>query len=286
MTLQTLAWYPTLRCQLRCSYCNSRSLPHRTHGGEVPAEEWARLFRACPVPVGMLMVTGGEPALFRGLRDVLDAVPWTLHVNTNLMSDPEEWLSPGAIARLNCVSTACHFDPDDPRAEGYWRRLRQLRELLPAEVRVNAGIVETQQTPRGTVERAVQRTRECGGCYIARNVSYYWAYRDAPPLRDMTANCTGGATMLAVMPDGTAYRCLGHAYACAEEQSLGNLFRDGWGILRTGATPCDTCCCTLVPECDTVQIERLSGTGEILPLHPGEPCGSTWGAGAARSKAT
>ena len=284
--LQTLAWYPTLRCQLRCAYCNSRSLPHRTHGSEVPCEEWVRVFRECPVPVGMLMVTGGEPGVYPGLRRVLDAVPWTIHVNSNLMSDPDEWLSPAAAPRAHCISTACHFDPDDPRAEVYWRRLRRLRERLPSSVYVNAGIMETQQTPRARLERALERVRECGASYTAREVSYYWSYRDAVPLREMAADCTGGATMLALMPDGTAFRCLGHAYACAELQALGNVLRDGWGILRQSATPCDFCCCTMVAECDTVHIARRGGTGEIRPLHPEEPCGSTWGVGVARSPAT
>lgn len=257
--LKTLAWYPTLRCPYSCAYCNARSLPHVTHAEEAPPEEWIRCFAGLEHEVGLLMVTGGEPSAYQGLGAVLDSVPWPVHVNTNLSLPPSRWITRSLRERLVCVSTCCQFLPDDPRADHYWNNLAWLREALPSSVHVNARLIRTQQVPREAEQRAQARARECGAVYGSQDADTHWLYRDAPPRREMRALCTGGQTMAVVMPDGATYRCLGHAYACAYGQTLGNVLAQGWGILNDGPKPCSECVCTLVKECDTVEIEVTAG---------------------------
>ena len=85
-----LVWWPTLRCQNRCAYCNARSLPLVYEQDELPPLFWRDFFARCPWKVQRMVVCGGEPTLYGGVEDIMGGWDWPTHINTNLARDPDE----------------------------------------------------------------------------------------------------------------------------------------------------------------------------------------------------
>ena len=217
-----IVWYPTLRCNLKCAYCNARSLPVIEHGKEQTANAWQELFWSCRRQIGDLIICGGEPSLYQGLDRALETLPLParVHVATNLAIDPESWLTESVRPRIGSLLLSLHFDPSDKRAASFWLRAQWVRGVLP-ETYIRAHVTRTQQLMEEPIATAVRMAAERGLDLEITDFDDHWNWRNKLPERDGEAVCGGGADLVVLMPDGTAYRCLGHAYSNRNELEIG-----------------------------------------------------------------
>ena len=99
--------YPTLRCNLHCSYCSN----FRSDGSapckfrELSPDDWLEIVRKCGRSV---IISGGEPTLFPGIEELLNGIPRELdvHVYTNLTFSPD--LLIGKVKRNIYFLGSCH----------------------------------------------------------------------------------------------------------------------------------------------------------------------------------
>lgn len=262
-----VAWFPTFTCQLRCCYCNARAVALSRIGRELSAPEWVRVFQACPRPLSRLMISGGEPSLHPATRDVMAAVACDIHFNSNMVVHPERWVPPEAFGRIRSCTCSLQFSPDSPQAAVYWGHVAWLKRALPATAHISPHYISHQGTAEWQRQMVVEAATAMGLPWGVLPVDDHWAYRDALPRREMTARCDGGQVAVVLFPDGTAFRCIGQAWAWMEP--LGNVARDGWGILLDAPAACEECFCIRVEECEPVRIEKLTGSGNHERLMPG-----------------
>jgi len=85
--------YPTLQCNMQCSYCSNGS-----GGGSLPSakpELWVKgLVRLQSGQFSGVHITGGEPLMYPGLADLINAIPSAIGVivYTNLTIPPDTLL--------------------------------------------------------------------------------------------------------------------------------------------------------------------------------------------------
>lgn len=255
--LRSIVWFPTFRCQYSCAYCNARSLPVDSHGAERTSAEWLRACGRLPC-ADLVTVSGGEPALYEGLEEVLERAPWRrLHVNTNLAAPPD-WLTPTVARRMYSVTLSLHFDPDDRRAAPFWERVTTVRQRAPGAY-IHVRVVVTQQVRPDRIERAREMCEERGVCLALSESDTHWLYRERLPIRDGAAMCSAGHDAVVLLPDGALYRCLGMAYAC--DEPMGNVV-DGVELLSTPAI-CERMVCSRAFDCEKCTTTLLRGTGEL-----------------------
>ena len=182
--------YPTLRCNLRCPYCvNEQVGPVDKGYAAVPPGDWAEAINREGRHV---VLTGGEPFLYPGLTDLVNAVQRHLMVRvyTNLCLDLAEPLS--RLEREALFFVSWHPRPggegereawrelflanwrvirDDPRLAAVVHAVRapETEHLLPEDMEwfaargLDIAVDEDQRgfagTGRGTVSRAFCRRR-------------------------------------------------------------------------------------------------------------------------------
>ncbi|MHC4549468.1 MAG: radical SAM protein [Planctomycetota bacterium] len=84
--------YPTLKCNLNCPFCSDGLDYDKSHMGYAPltTERWIEIVDA--LPGNAVIFTGGEPTLFAGLPDVINAVHQDdLYLYTNLFYNVEKF---------------------------------------------------------------------------------------------------------------------------------------------------------------------------------------------------
>jgi hypothetical protein len=164
---------------------------------------------------------------------------------------------PPLASRTIGLTASMQFHRNHPRAERYWKHLAAARRILPG-IHISATKVTQPQIDTDADGREFATRATALGCH-----NNWHPYSDSHLWRDWTwrrtgtaTACSGGQDMLAVLPDGTMFRCLGHA--AAGLHPIGNLFREGWSAMATRSEPCSDCLCTLFGQCDKVTIDFAS----------------------------
>lgn len=246
----SVVWMPTFRCNLVCSYCSARRLPFKSHGGkdrELQAAEWVEIFNSCPLPIKHVAITGGEPSIYSGLKEVLDNTTFKFKIDTNLRTNPREWLCDDVV-RLRAVNAGLQFHPEHPEALSYWKHLKWIKDTLSESAQVVcANVVLWRDLPEQRV-RAKEIAESLGCENRPSTMCAKFLFNDKTPIdKGRYAGCGAGATFVVILPDASVYRCIGHAYY--EIDMMGNVKRDGWKILHEEQMPCETLLCT---SCDMV----------------------------------
>ena len=233
--MTTVLFFPTMRCQLKCEYCHfkteARKIPYTWTGygaehqieKEVEAQEvLGFLAQLAPYHVEF---SGGEPLLWPGFREFVAGIPqgsrWA--ITSNSLENVEDidfskcfgWTSswhldhPRFMANIQklrlhvpiAVSFVVRKDMDDIEdkiglAMGiHYAGIRPnlLRELNPG--------VEWEGSPEW--ERLVQM-RQMGWNVVEDEIPPDYHFKKG-------FHCRGGATYIAIMPDGGIYRCYSDA---------------------------------------------------------------------------
>ena len=143
-------------CNFACRMCYVRKTPAqlRQEGkGLIPWQDWLALAKQCR-EAGMLylLLTGGEPFLYPGFRQLyraLHEMGFLLHINTNgtlIDAETVEWLKEAAPSRVNI--TLYGASPETyqricGRADGFQRALNAIRMIKEAGIPVviNASMI-------------------------------------------------------------------------------------------------------------------------------------------------
>ena len=123
----TILFYPSLSCQLNCSYCSYRyDLKHFAQGENKCGRslrwfEWLALFN-CFRPYH-LEITGGEPFLYPDMKDLINHIPWQSQwsVTSNTLLDVS------GIAPINCHSWSASYHYHS--LEKFKENIRNLAEV-------------------------------------------------------------------------------------------------------------------------------------------------------------
>lgn len=231
------------------------------HTSQRTVQEWIIAFHKCPVPIAPFHVSGREASLYPGLRDILECLPADVptHIETNLVGHPSSWLNETTAPRVRRVLCSLHFDPRDERGSRFWEHVEYVRDIAPQASCV-VSMVITQQTRQDTssLVRAMAQARGCE--YLTSMFDETYLFRNRPvPTRGYCEQCYAGMHKLAVMPDGTVYRCLAHAYF--DLSPLGNVIDDGWGVLLDAPATCDVTPCM----CDGGYAQFRNAAGDVVP---------------------
>ena len=258
-----IIWMPTFRCNLRCSYCMARSLPLDKHGEEVAPERWIEMFNSPDVEIGIMAISGGEPTMYPGLREILDATTFRYSIDTNMMSHPRQWLvldDDGVASRLYAANMSLHFHPQTAMAEKVFERMRWVTERVPAKSFLGSAYVMTQKDPPDEYDMVSYAMSEKAPGVKSVRVTFgdVFMFRTIQPRWDGRAEwCESGQKHCVIFPDGTVYRCLGHSYFGL--YPMGNLFVDGWDVLLDNPEACDYLLCS---TCDKSSREIVDGSGD------------------------
>jgi len=240
-----LNWWPTFKCNLRCAYCAARALPFARYGEERSGAEWLEVFAQWP-QLDKLMSSGREATCYGDLSLVMDAVDWPLMLETNLEIHPKEWMTDSIAERLVKMRTTLHRHVEHRLATAYWEKIQWLRETVPKTV-VYATTLVTQQTDPKDVETFKRRSTDAGAHLVKINyVNEAFLWRDYISYQGSVGQCVAGSDGVVLLPDGTAFRCTGHAYYGINP--LGNVFEVGADVLLAAPAPCTFANCSCRTE--------------------------------------
>lgn len=268
---------PTFACNLKCAHCCARTLPMDKYKGHLTADQWIKIFSDLQEPVDLLCIGGREPSLYSGLTEVLRSLPWHFAIDTNVVIHPQEWLTPDLYDRCDYVNPSLQFRPDHPRAEPeFWSRLRWLSENMPQRTQIYISHVMTQHAHPIEEQQVLDEIAKLGDDrikHVKLGFDDTFMYRERVPIQPGMAyeSCSSGKDVIVVFPDGSVFRCIGHAYY--DIDCLGNLVTDGWDVLLKESQPCDQCLCTI---CDAYVEKVPVGTSEpdveVLAATPATCC--------------
>jgi hypothetical protein len=211
---------------------------------------WVELFNQVPRSISFLAASGREATCYPGLTWVLEDSPYThWSIDTNLMRDPQKWLTEALVDRMRHINVSLHFHPKHERAEQFWQHMSWLADQVPTGS-INMQIVISQRELPEEVELAREMAADIDESInvCALTFDQRYMFREIEPVRPGSVSaCNGGNKLIVLMPDGTMYRCIGHAYF--GRHSMGNVVKSGWEILNEEALPCHHLLCT---TCDTV----------------------------------
>ena len=69
--------YPTMVCNLDCSYCGNKlgiGLDNHRFGSRLSVDEWLKIIDNFPMKVKEVHLTGGEPSTYKGFVDLVNAL--------------------------------------------------------------------------------------------------------------------------------------------------------------------------------------------------------------------
>lgn len=239
---------PTLRCNLCCSYCGARGLPVETHGRERKPQEWAACFAACPHDIEQVTISGGEPSLYP-LAELFALTSWRFALDSNMQRHPETWCSASIDPRVVTIQGSLQFRPQHSLADVYFTHMAWLRETLP-DAWLTGSYIPLWRDPDvdGDVALFTRRLTDIGIKARIGTFDATYLFPDRPPQKTGRVEwCTCGTEYAIIMPDGGAFRCLGHAHF--DRQYLGNLIDDGWGVLHAEPQPCEELICSACDAC-------------------------------------
>lgn len=260
-----LIWLPTFRCNLRCSYCVARSLPMK-HSTELKPQVWIDFFNNSPVEIESVAISGGEPTVYPGFKEVLDNTSFKFTVDTNCRIPPSTFINDGNIDRLISLNLSLHFNPDHYCAQWFWGALDWFETTFPGVKKVQTTVVSTQRELESEIAQYKDRASayNCNNCAVVSvfDDSFMFKSKGIPRKPDRwSPNCDSGTDYLTILADGTIYRCLGHAYH--EVNPMGNLMYKGWDVRFSNIRPCYDVVCT---ACDlgNKSIYKVSEGDQII----------------------
>lgn len=265
-----IIWFSTTRCPLNCTFCNSRTLKYVSKEEELKTDEWIRIFKSIDelMDIQEIVVTGGEPGLLSDMSKILRSVEWPVHLNTNLMVHPSEWLDDDIIDRIPHLSMCLHHHPDTKQAEEFFKRAEYIRDRLPVSTYASTSWIHTQSDPPDIIDKMKAKCHQHNLYCVINEFDDHWLYRHWLPKRKMKAMCSGGYDFMVIMPNGDLYRCLGHA--CSGTNCMGNLScEDPKKLFFDDNKICTDCFCTFFTQCDAVKIQIIEGTKEWEKWKPG-----------------
>ena len=134
---------PTLACTAHCDTCSTRKALHKTKRQEeqLTLTDWKNLFReAHGLGLSKLTFSGGEPTLYRGLLELIEAgkqYGWEIGLNTNGSLIDRDFANRLKAAGLNAVSLSVYSAQPDLHDRmrnhpGLWQKalLARRRRLL------------------------------------------------------------------------------------------------------------------------------------------------------------
>lgn len=236
-------FYPTLRCDRRCSFCFNQPRPDAE---DMPIASFRRMIdRVSAAGVRVIDIIGGEPTLHRELLPmVAHACGRSLRVNISSNGrDPDQLAE---IMRRFARATVGVSVNDRRMLENLDRLIRKHRPVVKTVYSkdVDHGLIEQvlALSPRryyllyrdvlGTVDDdgslpfdqflAVVGARYSSRLSVMFCSGFLPDIEQYPQLR--TARCPAGTTKLGIMPDGSVYPC--NLLFGREEYRLGNILSD------------------------------------------------------------
>lgn len=262
-------WLPTLKCPYRCAYCNARKLPKPYQ--EHSAEEWINAFKNLKRPVDRMIISGGEPTVFKDLDYLLEEMQWNFHINTNLAIHPSKWLTDENKKYCSCISSCLQFGANSPQAEQYIEHAKWIAERIEDKTDFTHHFVKTQQTDQTQQGNIVQLFRDNGFEVYFDEFDDTWLWDDWLPRKNIKAMCSGGMDYFCVYVDGRAYRCTGCLWS--NVNSIGNVFEKNIeDILYTELKECSEGLCIEVPMCEIIQTNLIEGDKSFISDKPKNQC--------------
>lgn len=269
--------YPTIRCNLDCSFCFNRSLPQVMDMAFADFKVMVEKLKT--LGVRTIDIMGGEPTLH---EDLLRLIKYSLQegMQLNLSSNGTDRLQlAGIMEKFPRVKVGVSIN-DRKTAQDLEEFVRKRRPIVKmvAGRRIDDTLVKyllsmgpesfyllyrDALTPDQLAETApfdefwsfVQTAYEPGKVGIVSCSGFLPEFARYPEL--LKARCPAGTTKLGIMPDGTVYPC--NLFFGQEEFLLGNIFttpfEEIWGhraltFFRTFAgNSCPRTSCVLHTKC-------------------------------------
>lgn len=278
----TVLFFPTMRCQLKCAYCHfttdARRIPYEWEGyGEKHVVEREITAREALDGLAFLApytieFTGGEPLLWEGFREFVAGMPdgsdWAITSNT---LEPVKDID---LSRCSFWTASWHHD-----SERFQENVMYLKaKLQPGSVTVS--FVVRKETDDIRTKCAAAQVWMANGLRpnILRemNPGVFWGgseeWKYLLSLRALRWNvvedeipesyefssgylCEGGHNYIAVMPDGQAYRCYSDAMNGSALGRIGSPFP-----MRDSPAACNRPClgCALDNHAHVRKLEAAS----------------------------
>jgi len=242
--------FPTMRCNLRCSYCHFGWHNDKDGGGytwtgygkEHRIEREARWYELTmflnKYRPYKLEFSGGEPTLYPDFKRLVNSVPedslWAITSNAMFAADLLEDMD-----FHRCQGWTVSHHKDSPIFERNIHRLRNATSMAISIVVTFADVTSALQRAWRYKERGYQvnllrelnpgvsweGTKEWDLVAAHREYGFNVVESDIPPSFkfDRGYECFGGSHYMAIMPDGKVYRCYSHAM-------LGEPIGDIWDL--------------------------------------------------------
>lgn len=277
-----IQFYPTLRCNLSCSFCFNRGLSAMP---DITFRDFDRLVATIARSgVGEMDILGGEPTLHPELgrmADILYSHKMKTTISTNGCGNLHvlEAVHKKSYGDLIKIGVSLNSAPVSKDLHEY---LMKHRPMLKSVYTRKQGIPEAARkyiAQPGT-EYYLLYMDVVDKDSLGDSLPFYDFYRDLNALREAhkgirgvfcsgfipdtdeypllaKARCPAGTTKLSVLPDGTVYPC--YLLFRNSEFALGNLLVDDFGTIWNNpvldifrqfkVNPCRDSCCGLRPDC-------------------------------------
>ena len=277
-----IVFYPTFRCNYRCSYC---PVVTRSNFGEVfpyeceqPVDRWLTVLDTLPSAV--LYIAGGEPFLYRGLPQLINNLPakhQIVGIVTNLSVPTEVYHRVSRPIHLNAS-----FHREFVEQDTFILKL----QALAAKFHIHVNVVATPQNVPVLDALKQQLSDKNISLHVDPYIDPTFKYSDAEwaliqkhlhgdrnlAFLDFddyaTKQCSAGRNYINIAPNGDVFTCAGgmfYRYATVyshlvRDQAtdlfrMGNVFDQGWSL-----NPSDLFCslpCKEPCDRDAVSLRRL-----------------------------
>jgi MoaA/NifB/PqqE/SkfB family radical SAM enzyme len=215
-------WYPTFRCNYRCSYCpvvtkfSFASVVGKA--GERSAADWIEAFDRLPPFV--LYIAGGEPFVYAELAEVVNSLPSkhsVMGIVTNLSQPASVYRKINKRIHLN-ASFHREFTSDD----AFIGKIRELKDHFDIHVNIVATVENLPLLEKISGEFSdskiplhVDPYIDLGFHYSDKQLEFLRRFltpdRHAEAVLDFEdfgpKKCSAGRNYIHVSPDGSAYTC-------------------------------------------------------------------------------
>lgn len=238
-----ITWFNTYICNLKCAECAARALPIWEEHEPRPAEDWIQLFSNPPIPFSWFCVSGRELSCFPKLDSVLDVIKCPIYLESNLEVHPKDWISEDNLKKTTIFNATYHHLPTYEHREKWMQKLSYLKSINPTMLLIfkyditqsNNITKEVDEMNADAIKHGANRTFNNSLCekLLYHKYFLYSGRHD---------QCEFGYSRIVISPIGDVYRCTGHIYQGV--YCMGNIFKDGWGILYDSIRPCEIAGCT------------------------------------------
>lgn len=239
--MKVIIWFPTYKCNLECPYCAARCMPLDSDGKEHSASQWIDVFSNNPFSKALPMVISGrEPSCYAGLTEVLHNLSFRYRFETNLEIHPEKWTTRKILKQSYFFKCTYHHPVSDTeKLASYFDKIRWLKDH---GCKMQCNMTRHQYYVKGDFEKFKKIASSIGieNVHLG-TMMYYFMLREYFPYTGYRKLCSRGKDSVTIAPNGTIYRCVGHAYWGIKP--LGNVFNDGWSVVLDEPASCKLSCC-------------------------------------------